>query len=55
MGWDMGFSTHVTQMVKQSALPIKAMILSKAGKTIEMAKNIRIVTMRTAIFAMPRK
>lgn len=51
----MGYPTYVTQMVKQSALPMKAMILSNAGKTIEMAKNIRIVTMRTAIFAMPRK
>lgn len=56
-GWDgvMGFPTHVTQMVKQSADPMKAMIESKAGKAIEMAKNIKIVTMRTAIFTMPRK
>lgn len=56
-GWDgaMGCSTHVTQMVKQSADPMKAMIESKAGKAIEMAKNIKIVTMRTAIFIMPRK
>lgn len=56
-GWDgaMGCPTHVTQMVKQSADPMKAMIESKAGKAIEMAKNIKIVTMRTAIFTMPRK
>lgn len=56
-GWDvaMGCPTHVTQMVKQSAEPMNAMMLSNAGKTIEMAKNIRIVTMRTAIFAMPLK
>lgn len=51
----MGCLTHVTQMVKQSAEPMKAMIESKAGKAIEMAKNIKIVTMRTAIFTMPRK
>lgn len=56
-GWDgaKGCPTHVTQMVKQSADPMKAMIESKAGKAIEMAKNIKIVTMRTAIFTMPRK
>lgn len=47
--------THVTHMVKQSAEPMNAMMLSNAGKTIEMAKNIKIVTMRTAIFAMPLK
>lgn len=56
-GWDgaMGGPTHVTQMVKQSAEPIKAIMLSKAGKTIDMARNIRIVTIRTATFAMPLK
>lgn len=55
MGWGMGCPTYVTQMVKQSALPMKAIMLSNAGKAMEMAKKIKIVTMRTAIFVMPRK
>lgn len=49
----MGCPTHVTQMVKQSAEPMKAMMLSNAGKAIEIAKNRRIVTTRMTIFAKP--
>lgn len=42
-------------MVKHRALPMKAMIESKAGNTIEMARNIKIVTTRMAIFITPLK
>jgi hypothetical protein len=42
-------------MVKQSAEPMNAMMLSKAGNAIEIAKNMRIVAMRIKIFAMPLK
>lgn len=42
-------------MVKHSAEPMKAIILSNAGTAIEMAKNIRIVTMRMKIFTKPLK
>lgn len=49
----MGRPTHVTQMVKQRAEPMNAMMLSKAGKAMDMAKNIKIVAMRMAIFVMP--
>ncbi len=40
----------MAQMVKQSALPIKAMMLSKAGKRIEMTRNVAKVSIREKNF-----
>ena len=45
----------MTQIVKHNALPINAIILSNAGKMIEIIKNTTTIRMRIAIFMMPRK
>jgi hypothetical protein len=45
--------TYKTQIVKQRALPMKAMMLSKEGKTMAMMRKRRMVKMRMAIFRKP--
>ena len=47
--------TYMTQIWKHKALPIKAIMLSKAGKTIEMTRKQKMVKARMAIFMTPRK
>ena len=46
--------TYVTQMVKHSADPMNAMMLSNAGKTIAMAVKQRIVPAQTRPLAIAR-
>lgn len=43
--------TYVTQIVKHKALPIKAMMLSKAGKRMAMTRNTITVATRTNPFS----
>src|SRR4051812_29403224 len=46
---------YVTQMVKHNALPMNAMILSNAGKTMDIHQKTTTIKMRIAIFITPRK
>ena len=45
----------MTQIWKHKALPIKAMMLSKAGKTMDITRKQKTVSARMAIFMTPRK
>lgn len=54
-GGDKRKTTHVTQMVKHRALPMNAMMLSNAGKRIEMARKTSTAATRMATLATPRK
>ena len=46
--------TYMTHIVKHSALPMKAIILSKAGKRMDMTRKDRRVTLRTETRRMDR-
>lgn len=45
---------RITQIMKHKHEPINAMMLSKAGKIIEIMTKMIIIVMRTTIFRIPR-
>jgi hypothetical protein len=50
-----GPNTYMTQIVKQRALPINAIMLSNAGKRMEMTRNDSTTKTRMATLRAPRK